>query len=366
MSDTAGAEPVPPEAAPAPDVESETNDTRTARQKVLDHLTDSEGPQSVSEIIQGTGLSRNTCEQAIFRAVQSEQIERVSQGVYRLALPKPFPPSRNGHTNEEWIARIVAWQANPASWNREEDGPPPNDPNHRIPLDVVGRFKDRQAREAKEREKREAATARQAAADAELRDKLIAAAGGNVVRGPAIEDLAPIKAAMEIVPLERILSSIRDGLHRLMCPASESATSWREPRLLKRIAQDYCCAVIIPSMVDAWSKATGKAPAAKAHESLPPAGHTAQPAQAGGRRFGRRGSRRCSASPCRITLIGAYSRENNVHPASVSSEKRGVLRWRCARNSLSATPRSKPRRCPIPLTSSSATAGRMCTKFKLR
>jgi hypothetical protein len=90
---------------------------------VLDHLTDSEGEQTVAQIIQGTGLSRNTCEQAIFRAVQSEQLQRVSQGVYRLAPPKPpaptkpEPPSRNGHANDEWIARIEAMQANPASWN---------------------------------------------------------------------------------------------------------------------------------------------------------------------------------------------------------------------------------------------------------
>src|SRR5260370_13709890 len=173
------APPKPPAPPAEPEGEPEREDNRTARQRVLDHLTDSEGPQSVSEIIQGTGLSRNTCEQAIFRAVQSEQIERVSQGVYRLAPPKPLPPSRNGHTNEEWIARIEAWQVNPASWNIEEDGPPPNDPNHRIPLDVVGRFKDRQAREAKEREKREAAAASQAAADAKLRNRFLAACPSN-------------------------------------------------------------------------------------------------------------------------------------------------------------------------------------------
>jgi hypothetical protein len=93
------------------------------------------------KIIQGTGLIRNTAEQAIFRAVQSEQIERTAPGTYRLAPPKPLPSSCNGHSNEEWVARIEAWQANPASWRVEEDGPPPNDPNHRIPLDVVGRLK---------------------------------------------------------------------------------------------------------------------------------------------------------------------------------------------------------------------------------
>jgi hypothetical protein len=68
--------------------------------------------------------------------------------------PKSPPRSRNGHSDDEWIALIEAWQADPTTWNVERDGPPPNDPQHRIPLDVVGRFKDRQAREAKEREKR--------------------------------------------------------------------------------------------------------------------------------------------------------------------------------------------------------------------
>jgi hypothetical protein len=95
----APAEPVPPApseaaAAPAPETEPETDDNRTARQRVIDHLVDSEGPQSVTEIIAGTALSRNTAEQAIFRATQSGQIERVAPGTYRLAPPKPPPPPR--------------------------------------------------------------------------------------------------------------------------------------------------------------------------------------------------------------------------------------------------------------------------------
>jgi len=110
--------PAQPEAtaAPAPETEPEveSEDNRTAREKVLDHFADCDDPdQSVAQIIAGTGLSRNTCEQAIFRAVQSEQLQRVSQGVYRLALPKPLAPSRNGHSNDEWIALIEAWQADP-------------------------------------------------------------------------------------------------------------------------------------------------------------------------------------------------------------------------------------------------------------
>jgi hypothetical protein len=283
VTDTAAteapAESVPPEAAPAPEAELETEVNKSAREKVLDHLTDSEGSQTVAEIIQGTGLIRNTAEQAIFRAVQAGQIERTAPGTYKLAAPKPPrppspeppPPSPAGHTDEEWIARIEAWQVNPASWNIEEDGPPPNDPNHRIPLDVVGRFKDRQARDAKEREKREATAARQAAADRELRAKLIAATHGNYTPGPGIEDVSPIRAALEVISIDDILSAIRSKTDRKLYPKNEPASSWREKRLLQAIAEHFCRFVVVPSMVDAWSKAGKVAPgnAADASEASP-------------------------------------------------------------------------------------------------
>src|SRR5258706_2305655 len=284
MSDTATgeapAEAAPPEAAaaPAPAPEAEPDDTRSARERVIDHLTDSEGPQSVEQILAGTGLNRNACEQAIFRAKKAEQIIWVAPGVYALAPPKPLPSSRNGHTNDEWIARIEAWQANPASWNIEEDGPPPNDPNHRIPLDVVGRFKDRQAREAKEREKREAAAAKQESADAALRDQLIAATGGNFTPGPGLDDLAPIKMALELVPLDYILSAIRHKTDRKCYPKNEPATSWGEMRFLKGIAEDYCQYLIVPSLVDAWGKAAAKAPKKPVERAeAAPATHTQEP-----------------------------------------------------------------------------------------
>jgi hypothetical protein len=262
MTDTAAtevAEPAPPSpeaaAAPAPEAEPETDDTRSARERVIDHLTDSEGPQSVEQILAGTGLNRNACEQAIFRAKKAEQIIWVAPGVYALAPPKPLPSSRNGHSNEEWVARIEAWQVNPASWNVEEDGPPPNDPNHRIPLDVVGRFKDRQAREAKEREKREGAAAKQEAADAELRNQLLAACHGNFTPGPGLEDLAPIKAVLELVPLDRVLSAIRWKVDKLCYPKNPTLTSWRDRQLLKAIGEYFCEAILVPSMVDAWAAA---------------------------------------------------------------------------------------------------------------
>jgi hypothetical protein len=48
------------------------------------HLTDSEGPQSVEQILAGTGLNRNACEQAIFRAKKAEQIIWVAPGLQEL------------------------------------------------------------------------------------------------------------------------------------------------------------------------------------------------------------------------------------------------------------------------------------------
>ena len=263
MTDTAAAEApakfVPPEAAEPEEAAPE----KTARERILDFLEDTEGPQSVEQILAGTGLNRNACEQAIFRAKKAEQIIWVAPGVYALAPPKPLPSSRNGHSNEEWVARIEAWQVNPAFWNVEQDGPPPNDPNHRIPLDVVGRFKDRQAREA--------AAAKQEAADAALRDQLIAATGGNFTPGPGIQDISPIKVALELVPLDYILSAIRHKTDRKCYPKNEPATSWSESRLLRKIAEDYCQFTVVPSLVAAWT-AAGTGPGPTTRVSPPPAG----------------------------------------------------------------------------------------------
>src|SRR6266446_3845968 len=85
------------------------------------------------------------------------------------------------------------------------------------------------------------------------------------------------RSSAENVPLDRVLASIRDGLHRLMCPASEAATSWRETRILKRIAQDYCQYVIVPAMVDDWGKASAKAPEKPVQKLKPLAGTSRSP-----------------------------------------------------------------------------------------
>src|SRR5258708_18960667 len=109
---------------------------------MLDHLIDSEGPQTVAEIIQGTGLIRNTAEQAIFRAGQAGQIERVGVGLYKLAPPKPPPPPRpeppapaiGGRTYEDWMTPMEAWDAHPPTWGVAIPCPAPCQPRCFVPL----------------------------------------------------------------------------------------------------------------------------------------------------------------------------------------------------------------------------------------
>jgi hypothetical protein len=282
--------PAPTEFAPAVDEASSevpSADTRAAleiehpigpvRQGVLDHLIDSEGPQTVAQIIAGLGnYSRGTVEAAVLRELRSGRIERVAPGTYRLARAKPAeakpaPQPEPDKPEDEWFAALDGWINDPETWDREKLGPRPNEPGRQIPADIVARGVDRSRKRKERRREAEAAAAKRTAADAELRDRLIAATGGNIVRTSALDDVGPIKLALQVVPIDRILSAIRYQTDRKLYPKNEPARSWGEPRLLKAIAENYCAAVIVPSMVEAWSKAA-RAPAPTARSSSPPAG----------------------------------------------------------------------------------------------
>jgi hypothetical protein len=246
------------------------------RQGVLDHLLDSEGPQTVAQIIAGLGgnHTRNTVESAIKREFDVGRIERVAPGTYRLAPPKPpealKPAAPAGHSDEEWIARIEAWQVNPASWNVEQDGPPPNDPNHRIPLDVLGRFKDRVRKRDGRRRDAEAAAAQQGAADRELRDKLLAATAGNYSPGPGIDDVGPLKLILELVPFDVVYRVVCRKVSKLCYPGNAPLKSWGDRDLLNAIAAEYCEDVIVPSLVAGWAAAeTAPAKTVERAEALP-------------------------------------------------------------------------------------------------
>jgi hypothetical protein len=84
----AGAPAEMPADAPAlPEIEHPIGPTRQA---VLDHMLDSEGDQSMAQIIAGVGnASRNTVETAVRREYESGRLLRISPGVYRLAPRNP-------------------------------------------------------------------------------------------------------------------------------------------------------------------------------------------------------------------------------------------------------------------------------------
>jgi hypothetical protein len=124
---------------------------------------------------------------------------------------------------------------------------------------IEARFADRLRKRKERAEARSEAARQRAVADAALRDRLIAATYGGYTAGPALDDVAPIRAAMELVPLDRVLQAIRYKTDRKCDPKNTPATSWREPRLLKAIAEHYCRFVLVPSMVDNW-KAAGTTP----------------------------------------------------------------------------------------------------------
>jgi hypothetical protein len=251
------------------------------RRAVLDALIDNERPLTVAEIVahMPPGTSRNSTESAIKREFDAGRIERVAPGTYRLAPPKPpeppkpaAPPEPNpvpavGHTDEEqWFAWLDAWKAG-GKW--EGPGNPPDQSGCLVPVDIIAKHNDRVRKREQRRRDAEAAAARQAEADRELRHKLIAATAGNFVPGPALDDVTPIRSAMETVSLGRILQAIRNKTDRLLYPKNEPAKSWRDPRLLEAIAKDFCRLDVLPRLVATWS-AAGKAPqAAGASEASP-------------------------------------------------------------------------------------------------
>lgn len=272
------------------------------RQAILDHLLDmvDAGPQSVAQILAAlpAGTTRGNAEAAIHREFRAGRIRRVSPGHYVLAPPKPpappapppaaavallaaiasFAPPIDlaGMTESEWFAALEAWHADPSTWDVAKLGPPPDQAGHRVPPPILAVFRDRvRAREKRAREA-EAAAARRAAADRELRDQLIAACHGNLIRGPALDDVAPIRAALETVPLDVVLAAIRGKTDRKIFPGNQPAVSWREERLLRAIAEKFCRYKLAPAMAASWA-AGGNAPGKSAEACDASAGVPACP-----------------------------------------------------------------------------------------
>jgi hypothetical protein len=341
-------------ATPAPDGEP-----RSAREFILDHFADTAdaGPQSIAQLVEATGVDRNTIDQALHRMIAGNEIVRVDRGLYKLA-PKPTARVRNGHTDAEWIDLVLKWQKT-REWNVERDGDPPDSPFHLIPDDIVRGLKMRQEREAKQREVQKAATppplavseadvelftallkavngrvavghapgtgiadlrvpkamiangtsleadilptlrrhagelaqrpleswtarwfveeveaahrrrlaAAQKAAqpvtvdDADLIDRLMAAAGNNVLTG-GVHDVAPIRAMLaDGVLLDDVLRVLRDKVNRGVSKYAATLESWSEKRFLKHCATAHLARTVVPALVERWLKTPPGKPA---------------------------------------------------------------------------------------------------------
>lgn len=228
------------------------------RRRVLEELIDSENPMSVGQFIASMppGVTRGNVETALLRNLGAGLVERVGAGIYRLAPPKPPEPSKPAAPPPEdeavWYSALDAWALDPAGWPAEL-GPPPGAADRRIPWQIEARWADRQRKRQQRARDAQAAAAKRAEADRELRDRLIAATQGGYTNGPSLDDVRPIRAAMELVPLDRILSAIRYQCDRKMLPSNAPAVSWREERLLRQIATDWCRLDVIPNLVKMWS-----------------------------------------------------------------------------------------------------------------
>ncbi len=237
---------------------------------VVDHFIDSaeSGDQSMNQIKAALPhVDPNTVESAVRRLWQQGRLLRVSPGVYRLAPekpPEPAKPASHPQPPEEeqtWFEALERWAAAPSSWNVQELGPLPGTAGNRVPILIWMRFSERLRKRIERKEQRDAALARQAAADDVLRAKLVAGCFGNVTLGAGINDLAPIKAMLaDGVPVEDILIGLKRRCDRRIDPRAPSLTSWREERFLTEVARTALLGGLLPRLVEAWSKA-GIAPA---------------------------------------------------------------------------------------------------------
>ena len=278
--ETAAPEPAAIEAsasgeAPAPAAERAHPEIEYAigatRQAVLDHFIDTEGDQSMAQIKAALpNVLPGTVEACVRREWEAGRLLRVSPGVYRLAPPpkpaepKQAPPPKQPEvlSDEEWLAAMDVWFEDRSSWDVQKLGPPPNEPGNWIPPSVRVRFADRvRKQDARRREREEA--------DAKLRNQLIPACHGNFMPGPGLSDMATIRSMLQVVPIDHILLGLKRAVDRRIDPRAAPIASWKDERFLRAVARSYALDVLVPSMVDSWSKAGTPAKRTRASEPSP-------------------------------------------------------------------------------------------------
>jgi hypothetical protein len=68
---------------------------------------------------------------------------------------------------------------------------------------------------------------------------LLAEVNGNFKPGPDLDDVSPTRLALELVPLDTVQLALKQHDPKLTSP-TVPLLSWRDPALLKRIAELYC------------------------------------------------------------------------------------------------------------------------------
>jgi hypothetical protein len=136
---------------------------------------------------------------------------------------------------------------------------------------------DRLRKRDERRRDREAAIAKQAAADDALRNRLVAGCFNNAMPGPGIQDMAPVKAMIaDGVPMEHILIGLKRRCDRRIDPQAPPLASWREEKFLVEVARAALLGGLLPHLVATW-KGAGTAPA-KATERTEASSGTPEPA----------------------------------------------------------------------------------------
>ena len=271
----------PPEAPHGSRLPFDVEHLGPLRRAVLDALVDADEPLNVSRIFaeMPAGTTRGSAESAIKREFDAGRIERVAAGTYRIAKPKPPeakpaspPPPSTPEDEAIWFEALQRWVVDRSSWDVEKLGPPPDARDNLIPPDIRMRFNDRQRKRIERQRDREAAVAKQAEADRELRNRLLGVCRGNFMAGRGLDDLAPVRAMLQVVRLDDVLIGLKRVVDRRLDPRAAPIASWKDERFLEAVARHYALDVLIPSMVAAWT-AAGRALAPKT-QSSPPAGHT--------------------------------------------------------------------------------------------
>jgi len=250
-----------------PEIEPAIGETR---RRILDEFLDSDRAElSMSEIkALLPDVLPGTVEAGVRREWQQGRLKRTKPGVYKLAPSRPPEPSKPSapppsllDDEATWIEALERWALDRASWDVEKLGPRPGAPGCRLPMLIEARFVDRLRKRNERAEARAEAVRQRAAADRELRDRLLAGCFGNHMDGPGLQDLAPVRAMLaDGVPLAHVLIGLKRTVDRRIDPRAAPIASWRDERFLRAVARCALLEGLMPRLIESWSRAGMPAP----------------------------------------------------------------------------------------------------------